>query len=328
MLAAALGAAASPGNFNTPLALAQVLIGAWLQRKTSENERLVLELGIDFVGEMDQLVALAKPTHAVLTLIAESHLSALGNVETVAREKLKLVDAAEHAFVSEQAAPFTNEDQREKSTVYGLGAEADFSGVVTDVSPIGQRLQVGGVTFTLPYLGDAMARNAVAAVGVARHFGLGLDEVAKRLSEVRLEPGRLEVKRTGNLTLIDDSYNSNPASAAVALGVLRQFPKPHTAVLGDMLELGVVSEVRHRDLGKQTLDLDYLFAVGDEARFVAAENPRAVHLASEDLLDVIDALPTHGTVLVKGSRGTRLERLVQALLEANAKISQQEVSAP
>ena len=191
---------------------------------------MVLELGIDFVGEMDQLVALAKPTHAVLTLIAESHLSALGNVETVAREKLKLVDAAEHAFVSEQAAPFMNEEQREKSTVYGLGAEADFSGVVTECIANRSTAASRRRHVYASLLGDAMARNAVAAVCLAQHFGLGLDEVAKRLSKVRLEPGRLEVKQTGNLTLIDDSYNSNPASAAVALDVLRQFPKPHTAV--------------------------------------------------------------------------------------------------
>ena len=326
MLAAALHAAVSPGNFNTPLALARVLIDAWLGGKTSEDDVLVLELGIDRVGEMDELVALAGPTHAVLTLIAESHLSALGDTETVAKEKLKLVNAAEHAFVSEQAAPFMNEEQRKKSAVYGLGAiagsgSADLSGVVTDMSPSGQRLQVGGVSVTLPYLGDAMARNAVAAVGVARHFGHNLDEVAERLSRVRLEPGRLEVKRSGTFTVIDDSYNSNPASAAAALEVLRQFPKPHTAVLGDMLELGVKSEARHRDLGKQTLNLEHVFAVGNEARFIAAENPQAVHLSPGDLLDVVRHLPPRGTVLVKGSRGMRLERLVWALEVSNKEVT-------
>ncbi len=331
MLAAALRAAVSPGNFNTPLALAQVLVDAWLGEKTSEDDVLVLELGIDHVGEMDELVALTRPTHAVLTLIAESHLSALGDVETVAREKLKLVGAAEYAFVSEQAAPFMNEEQGEKSTVYGLGTNtniwgADLSGVVTDMSPRGQRLQVGGVTITLPYLGDAMARNAVAAVHLARHFGLDLNEVAERLSGVRLEPGRLEVKQSGDLTIIDDSYNSNPASAAAALEVLRQFPRPHTAVLGDMLELGEVSEARHRDLGKRTLDLGRVFAIGDEARFIAAENPQAAHLASADLLNVTEQLPPHGTVLVKGSRGMRLERLVQALETKNEEV-RQEVAA-
>lgn len=317
MLSTALHAEASPGNFNTPLALAQVLVDAWLQGKTTRDERLVLELGIDHIGEMDELIALAKPTHAVLTLIAESHLKDLGDVETVAREKLKLVDAAEYAFVSEQAAPFLNDEQRKKSTVYGLGADADLSGVVTDISPRGQRLQVAGVTLTLPYLGDAMARNAVATLGLAQHFGFDLNEAAKGLERVRLEPGRLQVHRRGDLTVIDDSYNSNPASAAVALEVLRHFPKPHSAVLGDMLELGVASETLHRDLGKRTLEIDYVVAVGDETRFIAAENSKAVHLSSNDLLNVTQHLPTQGTVLIKGSRGMRLERLVQALLETN-----------
>ena len=330
MLAAALDAAASPGNFNTPLALAQVLIDACLGERTTKEDRLVLELGIDHIGEMDTLVALAKPTHTVVTLIAESHLSGLGDVETVAREKLKLVGAAEHAFVSEQAAPFLNNTQRKKSSVYGLG-QADVSGTVTGVSTEGQRLEVLNTPLTLPYLGQAMAVNAVGALGLAHFLGLDLQEAALRLGEVKLEPGRLQVLKRGDLTIIDDSYNSNPASAAVALEVLAQFPKPHSAVLGDMLELGVASETLHRDLGKRTVDLEYVFAIGDEAKFIAEENPKAVHIASADLSSLVGELPAHGTLLVKGSRGMRLERLVAALLETDihidTHIAKQEVSA-
>ena len=323
MLAAALDAAASPGNFNTPLALAQVLIDAWLGGETTGEDRLVLELGIDHVGEMDELVALAKPTHAVLTLIAESHLSGLGNVESVAREKLKLVDAAEHAFVSEQAAPFLDETQREKSSVYGLG-QVDVSGIIAGVSPRGQRLEVFGTPFTLPYLGQAMAVNAVGALGLAHFLGLDLQAAALRLGEVKLEPGRLQVLKHSDLTIIDDSYNSNPASAAVALEVLAQFPKPHSAVLGDMLELGVASETLHRTLGKRTLALGHVFAVGDEARFIAEENPKAVHVSSADLLSLVGEIPTRGTLLVKGSRGMRLERLVTSLLGTDIPTGKQE----
>ena len=128
-LCAALGVPNSPGNFNTPLALAQALVGAWLEGRTGKDERLVLELGIDHVGEMATLTDLTRPTHALLTLVAESHLSGLGSVETVAREKGKLVEAAEVAFVSAQAAPLLGPERRKKSRVYGLtGDIADVRG--------------------------------------------------------------------------------------------------------------------------------------------------------------------------------------------------------
>ncbi len=124
LLAAALGAEATPGNFNTPFALAQRLIEAVLAGHTGEGARLVLELGVDHPGEMDTLLTLTKPTHAVVTLIAPSHLEGLGTVGDVAREKLKLVDAAEHAFVSAQAATFLSAAQRRKVTTYPLRSDA------------------------------------------------------------------------------------------------------------------------------------------------------------------------------------------------------------
>jgi UDP-N-acetylmuramoyl-tripeptide--D-alanyl-D-alanine ligase len=152
-LGAALGAETTPGNFNTPLALAQVLVAAALAGRTGTDARLVLELGIDHPGEMDTLLALAKPTHAVITLIAPSHLAGLGSVAGVAREKLKLADAAGHAFVSTQAAAFLSAAQRPKVTTYGLDG-ADVTGTLSDITPSGQTLSALGRASGCPSWGQ------------------------------------------------------------------------------------------------------------------------------------------------------------------------------
>lgn len=314
LLAAALGAEATPGNFNTPLALAQVLLETALAGRTAADARLVLELGIDHPGEMETLLKLAQPTHAVLTLIAPSHLAGLETVAGVAREKLKLIAAAEHAFVSVQAAAFLNAAQRRKVTTYGLGG-GEVTGTLAEITPTGQTLSALGVRVRLPFVGTALAENALAALAVAAHLGDDANAAASRLEGVTLEPGRLQVHHLGALTLLDDTYNSNPASAAAALETLQHFPPPHSAVLGDMLELGTESARYHRELGARTTILEQVVAVGPEMRALLEANPNAIYHETFDLEALKRCLPDRGTLLVKGSRGLRLERLVQELLD-------------
>ncbi len=318
-LGAALGAGITPGNFNTPFALAQTLIDAATKSRTGERARLVLELGVDHPGEMDTLLQLAQPTHAVLTLIAPSHLAGLGSVAGVAREKLKLVDAADYALVSAQAAAFLSASQRRKVTTYGL-KDADVTGTISDVSPAGQTLTALGVQVRLPFVGAALAAGALAALALAAHLGDDLEVTATRLARAKLEPGRLQIHRLGPLTLLDDSYNSNPASATAALETLKHFPRPHTAILGDMLELGPDSARFHSELGEQTLGLDKVVAVGPEMLALKEGNPAARYFDTFDLEKLLVELPEHGTLLVKGSRGMRLERLVSALLAASKEV--------
>lgn len=325
MLAAALVATISPGNMNTPFALAGVLVDCWLGGKTSADDVLVLELGIDHVGEMATLVDLVRPSHALLTLIAASHLSGLGGLAGVAREKLTLVHAAPQAWVSEDAVAFLSPALRERVTVYGLGAEADVRGTVLSDADDGgssqqtfqQTVEIDGVRIVLPYPGVAMAKNAVGAFAAARALGVDAATAAARLAEVRLEPGRLQRYDLGGAVLLDDSYNSNPASATLALDVLRQLPGPRTAILGDMLELGEDSAAHHRELGAQTCDLDRVIAIGPEASAIREGNPHAEQFATvEAAIAALQDDDLHGSVLVKASRGMRFERIVAALREA------------
>lgn len=301
-VAAALNASSSPGNFNTPLALAKTLVETVLSGQS--NEPLVLELGIDHIGEMARLVELVKPTHGILTAIAPSHLEGLGTLETVAQEKTKLLAASPFALASLDASPHVALAHK----TYGLSEAADFAG------SFDTQLSYKGVHLTPPAPGRTMALNALAALVLAEEFGIDMTVAARRIESSVLEPGRLAIKVLGDLTILDDSYNSNPASAKQALEILRTLPAPRTAVLGDMLELGAASDDYHLQLGQQTTDIDRVIAIGPHARNIAAGNPRARYFGSTDAaLQALAMLPRHGSILFKASRGMRFETLVAAM---------------
>ena len=237
-------------------------------------------------------------------------------------EKGKLLTAANHRFVSTQVAPFLSEGLQQTVHTYGITPEAaDSVGQIVDESATGQTLLYKGVSVTLPYPGRGIATNALGALCVAESLGVPLEEAAARLERVRLEPGRLEAKRVGTALLLDDSYNSNPASAEQALAVLRASPEPHTAILGDMLELGDQSATLHRELGAQTLDIGRVIAIGQEARYLAEGNNKVEHFASfGEALPILASLSLQGTILIKASRGMHFERVLEVF-------EKQEVSA-
>lgn len=319
LVAAALACDKSQGNFNTPLALAKTFVDNTLQGLA--DAPLMLELGIDHIGEMDVLTDLVQPDIGILTLIAESHLKGMKTLENVSQEKRKLLDGSARTIVSAEAWHFLNADQAAAARCYGLlpadsgrDLPADtLYGRILQQDVRGQVIEVLGERVTLSTLGAAAARSAVAALVCAAELGVNLSQAARRIAQAAPEGRRLEVHQLGQLTFIDDAYNSNPASMANALDVLCAYPKPHTLVVGDMLELADQSERRHRELGQATCSLEHVIAVGEEARFIAEENPQAQYFASLDaLLEQLDTLPDQGTLLVKASLGMNLARFVHA----------------
>ncbi len=305
-IATALNAVSSTGNLNTPFALASILVNTLLA--IGKEHPLVLEMGIDQVGEMDTLVSVVQPTHGVLTLIAASHLEGLGSVETVAREKATLLQDSSFKLANIQAQPFLGTLGLTTKT-YGLSDLADFHGAYSNGV-----LAYKNVRVKLPVLGAGMATNALAALVLAEAVDMSLSEAATRLEQTVLEPGRLQLKRVGDAVIVDDTYNSSPVAAKEALNVLRSLPGPHTAILGDMLELGSHSSDYHFDLGKQSKDIDHVIAVGRMAKYIAEANSAATYFSNVDeALEYLKAYKLQGTILVKASRGMRLERCVEIL---------------
>lgn len=325
LVAAATGGRPGSGNLNTPWALASELFGAWLDDLRAP---LVVELGIDRVGEMQDLLSLVRPDLGLLTSIAPSHLSGLGDVATVAREKGRLLEAAPRGLAAEGAWQRLPLRWRERVLRYRLD---DARGAAPDVlddaavpwrgiplgSPLQPRLRLltpaGPVDTDLPGPGAGLAESAVGAVALADRLGHEVAAAAARLAHAALEPRRLQPLRYGELWVLDDSYNANPASARPALDLLRACPAPHVAVLGDMLELGERSAELHRELVAETRGLDRVLLVGPELRAAADANPQAEVVDLEGAAEALRGAPQRGTVLLKASRGLRFEGLLDAL---------------
>lgn len=342
MLAAALQARYTPGNLNTHYALAQVLVAAALEDATPgyQPAPLVLELGIDRPGEMAELVELTRPDHALLTHVGPSHLSALGDVAGVAREKSLLLERTPgHLVVGAEAATFLAAATLRRSvvaTAVDAARITEATGVAHERAPLaapplahatasvtlgalGSRVAWnltphGSGSIDLPWPGLGMAQNALAAIAMAALLGVEPALAARRIAAARLEPGRLERVDLGARTLLDDSYNSNPASLTEALAVLHAYPVPRVAFLGDMRELGDLEREAHLAAGRATLDLDLVVAVGPAAATIVEANPAARHVAdAAEACSLIELIPPGATVLVKGSRSIGMERVANEL---------------
>jgi UDP-N-acetylmuramoyl-tripeptide--D-alanyl-D-alanine ligase len=332
LLAAALDAVASPGNLNTPHALATVLVDAWLA--DDGTRPLVLELGVDRSGDMVQLTDLVRPTHGIVTLIAPAHLQGLGDLAGVAREKGGLLAAASVArYASASAWQHLPDDLRAGVRRYRVDADGSRAGdghlrgddadavvghhvIVEGIERLRAMLGSEAVDLTLPGPGRAFAENALAALLVAVDVGVPAREAAARLERAHIEPGRLTRIALGELRLLDDSYNANPASVGAALEVLGRGPRPHAIVLGSMLELGPASADYHRQIGRAIAerDVDLVWTVGADAAPVADACRVARHFPDARAAAAAAAeLPASGSLLVKGSRGIGLEAVVTAL---------------
>jgi len=330
MLAAILSrrapALATRGNFNNEIGVPLTLFGLG-----AEHRFAVLEMGANHPGEIRRLTNLARPDVAVITQCAPAHLEGFGTVEGVARAKAEIYEG-----LGANGTAIINADDdfsglwRELSAArrqirFGLRASADVT--AEDIAPLaaggsGFRLQTprGGVAVRLPLPGRHNVANALAAAACCEALDVPLEDIAAGLAGVHPVKGRLERKPgLGSATILDDTYNANPASLGAALAVLAGMPGRHWLVLGDMGELGATSAALHREGGGQARasGVERLFALGPLSREAAAEfGAGARHFPGvPELVDAVKAgLAADVCVLVKGSRVMQMERVVQALL--------------
>ncbi len=306
-------------------------------------EVLILEYGVQKPGDMDELVAIASPSIAVMTAIGKTpvHVEFFKDAEAVAVEKGKLARAVPPmGFVVLDA-----DDERVmamRETVVGRvitfgchrGAEiriTNFNYLETEVKPVGiaWKLEYAGSTVPFRFTGilgkpHAYAASAATAVGLA--FGLNLVRIAEDIQKDYVPAKhRMHIVECANgSTIIDDSYNASPIAMEEAIGTFEALnARRKVAVLGDMLELGNYSEAAHRTVGKRIAKIaDVLVAVGPAARYLAEEanNEKRKKISVTPVPSVAEAielvpglLKPGDLVLIKGSRGVALDRLVEKL---------------
>jgi len=304
-----------------------------LLRATPRHQIAVLEMGMYALGEIRALARLALPDVGVVTNVGPTHLERLGSIERIAEAKGELVEE----LPAQGLAVLNYDDERVRSMAsrtrasvayYGLDPKAHFW--ADSVQSRGLR----GIQFDLrrgdewvhvrmPLLGLHSVHAALAAAAVAYHQGMSLEEIAAGLHEVSSALRLIVEAGINGSTIVDDSYNASPASTLAALNLLAELEGRKVAVLGDMLELGTFAEEGHRMVGRRAADVtDLLVAVGDlgamigREALVAGKSKESVFLArtNEEAIQQLKAILRPGDcVLVKGSRGMRMEEIVEAI---------------
>ncbi len=294
----------------------------------------VLEMGMRGLGEIDLLASLARPNVAVITNIGEAHLERLGSIENIAQAKSEILNHLD----PHGCAVLNGDDPRVRAVAGKYKGRKLFYGLAE-----GNDIKAGGITsvegkataFTvqyqdmqaiirLPIPGRHNVLNALAAVGVGLVTGLSMVEIAGGLAAPELTAMRLEILQTGKYKVINDAYNANPAAVKAALAVLAEQAGScrRVAVLGNMFELGVRAESGHREIGAAAFadGVELLVTVGDLAEYIAEEAivkgmSTAQVFRCKDNSQAIDVLHSSlkagDVVLVKGSRGMRMEEIVR-----------------
>ena len=317
---------ATRGNLNNDIGLPLTLA-----RLDADDRFAIIEMGANHAGEIDYLAGLAKPTIAVVTNAGPAHLEGFGDITGVAHAKGELftrLDSDGVAVINadDDYAPLWRELAAHCQRIeFGLAADcavsADWHGDA-DGSDITLYTPQGEARFRLPLPGKHNVMNALAATAAAQAAGADLDDISAALATLAPVGGRFNVHHLpGQITLIDDTYNANPASLQAALDVLNLSGGKSWLVLGDMGELGKTTAALHASAGRsaRVAGVDRVFTLGELAAAAAeAFGEQASSFSSQQAL--IEALqqdlrgPLH--ILVKGSRRMRMEHVVEALLSA------------
>ena len=331
MLAAILRAAsgsdgavlATRGNLNNDIGMPLTLL-----KLNAQHRYAVIEMGMNHPGEIDYLTRIARPQVALINNASGAHLEGMGSVEAVAHAKGEIFAGLQHegsAIINadDAYAPLWRSLASVHSLLeFGLNSEADVSGV-WHPRATGLRLTVqtpsGDFTADLQVPGEHNARNALAATAAAIALNLPLESIVAGLEKFGGVAGRLQRKQARNgAVVIDDTYNANPASLQAAIAVLAQAGGRRVLVLGDMGELGKNAAGFHAGIGAvaRQSGIEKLYALGELSRNAVREfGGEAQHFdCVEDLLVVLEKeLETGTTVLVKGSRFMKMERVVTYL---------------
>jgi UDP-N-acetylmuramoyl-tripeptide--D-alanyl-D-alanine ligase len=308
-----------------------------LTRLRPEHEALVVEMGMSARGEIRDLCAMAQPTIGVLTNASAAHLEQLGSVEEVARAKSELAEAlpTQGLLVLNADDPLLypmNRERLVRKTTYALdNPDADIRPRRLSVDPDGAtRFTLeDGSEGTLAVLGRHNVRNALAAIAVGDELMVPRAAALSALAALLPAKHRLEVVRANGITILDDAYNANPASMTEALRLLGSLEASgdRRAVLGDMLELGPGSAELHEQVGRAVPATATLYVAGSFAESLArgargagVPAPRVRIFGDVDAMAqaVVTDAKAGDLVLIKASRGMRLERVVQALVGGGA----------
>ena len=326
VLAAELPVGKTVGNFNNHVGVPLSIL-----RLPDECRVGVLEMGMNHAGEIRELAAIARPEIGVVTNVGYAHVEFFDSIEGVAAAKRELIEGLPRDGVAVLNADDTRvlgfrDVHPGRSVTFGFSADADVRAEAAEFRAGGARFRVDGVDYETSLVGRHAVMNLLAAIAVAREFGIAsgrLREPVRSFTAGKMRGERLE---HNGILVWNDCYNSNPEAAQSMIDVLRESPAARRiAVLGEMLELGHAAEQLHRQVGKYAAGhgVDLLIGVHGSARamvdaaIAAGLPPGAAHFFAEaaEAGDFARQAARAGdAILFKGSRGVHVERALERFL--------------
>jgi UDP-N-acetylmuramoyl-tripeptide--D-alanyl-D-alanine ligase len=346
LLKAALGARldvhATTGNLNNLVGVPLTIFAL-----PEDADVALVEMGTNMPGEVARLRGIVEPDLVVVTSIGEEHLEGLGDLEGVMREEMSAADGIEVVVAPAAQPEVVAEAARRAKRVVSAGLDSSTaeargpSGrgpqLIADSWSIGPDglgvVVVEGVEVRPPVRGVHNLRNAMLALAVARECGVSLEDAARGIAAMPLPPMRVHFDQLGSATLINDAYNANPGSARAALELLEHAGRgrQRVAVLGTMRELGAASARMHDEVARAALasGIEVIAGMGEFAEALDRMSADGGSLSSDEVrarvvtAPDVDALwsllaprlAPDAVILLKGSRGVRLERLVAPIAE-------------
>ncbi len=314
---------ATQGNLNNDIGLPMTMLNLGKQHRYA-----VLEMGMNHTGELSYLSNLAKPNVALVNNAGTAHIGELGSLEAIANAKGEIFEGladggtaiinADDVF----ANLWKNLASKHQQVTFGLKAKADVTAkyelhaASSDLELIAPN---GTVKFTLPAPGLHNVSNALAAASAALALNVSLENIATGLSNFAGVKGRLQTKQGfAGAKVIDDTYNANPMSMKAAIDVLKASAGQRIFVMGDMAELGADAASMHAEIGAyaKTAGIEKFYALGELTKnAVTAFGANAMHFGTVEALaeSLKSIMNAETTVLVKGSRSMRMERVVDAI---------------
>lgn len=326
---------ATEGNLNNSIGVPLTLL-----KINQDTQLAVVEMGASHPGDIKELVDIALPNYGLITNVGKAHLLGFGSFEGVKKTKGELYDylrrTSDKVFINAdnphlcQMASERNlqsDPERPYSLLIPYGLEYQGAEVLPSSAeepflrirvPVIPSVVEGSLLIRTNLVGSYNADNVMAAIAVGAQFGVSLEDAVRAIEAYVPSNNRSQMTRTEHNTLIVDAYNANPTSMAAALDNFSNVSADcRIAMLGDMLELGEDSAAEHKAVIESALSRGFckVFFVGKEFASVSVASDNAMFFqTSDELADYLKANPVHGaTILIKGSRGTRMEKVIPVL---------------
>ncbi|MBI6549975.1 UDP-N-acetylmuramoyl-tripeptide--D-alanyl-D-alanine ligase [Xenorhabdus lircayensis] len=318
------------GNFNNDIGVPLTLF-----RLTDEHQFAVIELGANHIGEIAYTTEMARPESALVNNLFSAHLEGFGSLAGVAKAKGEIFEGLSPtgtAIINLDSNDWDNWQHSisDQQTVWRFSvlptADSDFYATEISEQPLATHFclhtPIGNIELTLPLPGKHNVANALAASALAISVGVSLENISAGLSELTAVPGRLfPIHLTEGKWVLDDTYNANTGSMIAAANVLSQMSGYRVMVVGDMGELGEQAIECHREVGEAVAftNIDKVLSVGTLSSHISDASGRGQHFANKaDLVAaLLSLLEQHKmiSILIKGSRSTAMEEVVNSLKE-------------